>query len=193
MADPTGPHDPAPDRVSLTEIALVFGRIGATSFGGGLSAWIYREVVDQRRWLDEDEFLSGLTLAQILPGPNVVNLSIYVGQRLRGFVGGLTAVMAMMLPPMAAVLVIVALFQNVAHISWVHDFLEGLAAAAIGMSLSVGVKAARRAARTSAWLLLVVGGVFGAIALMRWPLLVVVLGAVPLALALAWRSRPHAR
>src|SRR5215471_7633821 len=86
--------------VTLSQIFALFARIGLTSFGGGLSAWIYREVVDKRRRLSEDEFLAGLTLAQILPGPNVINISIYIGQRLRGTVGSATTVLALLLPPM---------------------------------------------------------------------------------------------
>ena len=73
--------------VSLLQIPLLFVRVGLTSFGGGLSAWIYREVVTQRGWLNEEEFLGALTLGHILPGSNVVNLSIYVGYSLKGAIG----------------------------------------------------------------------------------------------------------
>lgn len=74
-------NDPGPKpTVTLPQIFALFARIGLTSFGGGLSAWIYREVVDRRQWLSEDEFLAGLTLAQILPGPNVINISIYIAR-----------------------------------------------------------------------------------------------------------------
>jgi len=83
---PLGPSVP------LVDILLLFARIGLTSFGGGLSAWIYREVVVRRRWLTEDAFLSGMTLAQIMPGTNVVNVSIYIGHRLRGAAGSAVAV-----------------------------------------------------------------------------------------------------
>ena len=179
--------------VPMGEILWVFARIGLTSFGGGLSAWIYREVVEQRRWLSEDEFLGGLTLSQILPGPNVVNLSIYVGQHLRGAWGGVLAAMALLLPPMITIVMIAELFHRLGDIGWIHDFLEGIAAAAIGLTIAVGLKAARHATRASYWPLLVLAAVFGATALLRWPLLLVVLGLAPVGLAVAWRSRAHAR
>src|SRR5215510_2446811 len=89
--------------VTLPEIFMVFARIGLTSFGGGISAWIYRDVVDRRQWLSEAEFLAGLTLAQILPGPNVINVAIYIGQRLRGTAGSVVAGAALLLPPMVVV------------------------------------------------------------------------------------------
>ena len=73
--------------VSLLAIFLVFFKLGAFSFGGGMTGWVYREVVQQRSWIGETEFLSGLALSQIVPGANVANLTIYVGQRLRGTLG----------------------------------------------------------------------------------------------------------
>src|SRR5262249_61714712 len=95
-----------PPRVPLAALARLLARIGITSFGGGLSAWMYREVVDRRRWLAEDAFLSGLTLGQILPGANVVNLSVYIGQRLRGWVGRVVALTAPLPPPAVAGLIL---------------------------------------------------------------------------------------
>jgi len=69
----TRPLQPAPSSAALF---WVFTRIGLTSFGGGLSGWMLREFVQRRAWLQEDEFLSGLALAQAFPGVNVVNLAI---------------------------------------------------------------------------------------------------------------------
>src|ERR1700756_165145 len=89
--------------VSLLQILLLFARVGLTSFGGGLSAWIYREVVTQRGWLKEEEFLGALTLGQILPGSNVVNLSIYVGYRMKGAMGSAVAVTSLLVPPIVVI------------------------------------------------------------------------------------------
>src|SRR5690349_988656 len=109
--------------VTLLQIFVLFFRIGLTSFGGGLSAWIYREVVDRQHWLTEDEFLAGLTLAQILPGPNVINISIYIGQRLRGTAGSILATLSLLLPPMVVAVGLLALFQIYGDFAWLHDFL----------------------------------------------------------------------
>src|SRR5262249_60273843 len=137
--------------VPLTEIMRLFARIGITSFGGGLSAWMYREVVDRRRWLAEDAFLSGLTLGQILPGANVVNLAVYIGQRLRGWLGSVVAVTALLLPPMIAVVILAAGLHRFGEVPWLHDLLEGVAAGAIGLTFSVRFRAARHAPARSRW------------------------------------------
>ena len=71
------------ERVPLLTLMAVFFRVGVTSFGGSTAAWLHREIVERRRWLDDEGFLTALTLAQVLPGANPVNLSIYVGSHLR--------------------------------------------------------------------------------------------------------------
>jgi chromate transporter len=167
--------------IPLVQIFSVFARIGLTSFGGGLSAWIYREVVGRRRWLSEDEFLAGLTLAQILPGPNVINISIYIGQRLRGTRGSIAAALALLAPPMAVAVALLALFDRFGELHWLHDLLEGIAAAAIGLTFSVGYAAARHATKSNRLAPVVLGIVFVAIGVLRWPLIPVVLSVAPLA------------
>jgi chromate transporter len=173
--------------VSLPEIFTLFARIGLTSFGGGLSAWIYREVVDRRRWLSEQEFLAGLTLAQILPGPNVINVSIYIGQRLRGSAGSVIAALALLLPPMVVAVALLMLFRNFSALGWLRDLLEGIAAGAIGLTFSVGYRAARHAMITNRWAPAVLLVVFAAIGVLRWPLIPVVLVVAPLAILVARR------
>jgi chromate transporter len=175
-------------KVALVTIFLLFARIGLTSFGGGVSAWVYRESVHRRGWLTEDEFLAGLTLAQILPGPNVVNISIYVGHRVRGAAGSLVAVLALLIPPMFVAVGLLFLFGSFEHLQWLHAALEGVAAAAIGLTFSVGYSAARHAIKTNRWALPILAAVFVAIGVLRWPLLLVVAGVAPLAL-LAVRKR----
>src|SRR5258708_37210523 len=85
--------------VPLLSLITVFSRVGITSFGGSTAAWLYREIVQRRGWLDEDHFVTALTLAQVLPGANPVNLSIYVGSQLRGGLGGPAAALRSALPP----------------------------------------------------------------------------------------------
>jgi chromate transporter len=171
--------------VTLPQMFALFARIGLTSFGGGLSAWIYREVVDRRHWLSEDEFLAGLTLAQILPGPNVINISIYIGQRLRGTIGSVTTVAALLLPPMIVAIGLVTLFHVYGQIAWLHELLEGIAAAAIGLTFSVGYRAARHATRSNRWAPVVLALVFVAVGVLRWPLIAVVVCVAPLAVLVA--------
>ena len=178
--------DPAaPGRVSLLAILAVFAKIGLMSFGGALSGWMHREIVVRRQWMQEQDFLSGLALGQIMPGANVANLSLYIGQRLRGGIGAVTALLGMLLPPMIVVLALGMLYDRVAGILWLHRFIDGVAAAAIGLTIMVGLKASRRVERRVgpiAILLLL----FVTVGVLRWPMVPVVLCVTPASIALAW-------
>ena len=138
-----------PDRKGPTvlELFLIFGRIGLTSFGGGLSGWMLREFVQRRGWLGEEEFLNGLSLCQALPGINVANMSIWIGHRLLGLRGAIAGLAGIVVPAAVLIILIDAL------IAWLQPFpitrlaLDGAAAAAIGLSLFMGVTLARRVPR----------------------------------------------
>ena len=174
-------------RVSLLELLGVFAKIGLMSFGGALSGWMHREIVVRRQWMTEDDFLSGLALGQIMPGANVANLSLYIGQRLRGGIGAVTALLGMLLPPMIVVLALGMLYDRVAGILWLHRFIDGVAAAAIGLTIMVGIRASRRVERRAgpvAILLLL----FVTVGVLRWPMVPVVLCVTPASIALAWLS-----
>ena len=162
----------------------MFSRIGLTSFGGGLSGWLLRELVRRRRWLGEEEFLSGLALAQAFPGVNVVNLAIWIGFRLQGTTGAIAAAAGIIVPPAMLVVVIGSAFAALSRFPITHWVLDGVGAAAVGLSLQLGVVAAHRAA-TGAWPVVVMTLAFVAVGLMHLslPLVVVLLGAVGVALA----------
>jgi chromate transporter len=177
----------APARVPLLAILGVFARIGLMSFGGALSGWMHREIVVRRRWMEEEDFLGGLALGQIMPGANVANLSLYIGQRLRGGIGAVVALLGMLLPPMLVVLALGMLYEQVAGILWLHRFIDGVAAAAIGLTIMVGIKASRRVERRLgpvAILLLL----FVTVGVLRWPMVPVVICVTPASLLLAWLS-----
>ncbi|WP_321916644.1 chromate transporter [Paraburkholderia sp. J11-2] len=178
--------------VSCVDIAALFARVGLTSFGGGLSAWLYREVVTQRGWLEEGEFLSAMTLGQILPGSNVVNLSVYVGYRMRGLPGSLVAVIALLAPPMIVIVLFTSAFSLWIRGAAVHEFLEGVAAAAVGMTASVGVRAAHAATGVRSWPLVLSIAVFVAVGVLRWPLVPVAVVAGTAGVLLSRRTAPDA-
>jgi chromate transporter len=180
-------------RVSLVTLAATFAKIGLMSFGGALSGWMYREVVQRRQWLGEEEFLSGLALGQIMPGANVANLSLFIGQRLRGGAGALAALLGMLLPPMVLVVLLAAAYLRLADVAWLHRMVGGVAAAAIGLTAMVGIRAARRVERRAAPLAVLLA-IFLAVGVLRWPMVPVVLAATPASLAFAYLAarRPHA-
>lgn len=118
---------------------MTFGRVSATAFGGGQMGAIRREVVRQRRWLGDDEYLELLALAQLLPGANPVNVAVLVGSRLRGVAGGATALAAAVLPGFAILMVIAALALN-AHLPAMNGALRACAAVAVGVTLANAIE-----------------------------------------------------
>src|SRR5947199_9594648 len=109
-----------PGRARLSTIALVFSRIGALSFGGGLIAWMHREAVDTRKWLSDQEFLSGLAICQVLPGGNMVNMSLYLGIRLRGALGALTAILGLIGLPILFVVAVATVYARFDTLTTLH-------------------------------------------------------------------------
>ena len=132
---------------SLTALFLAFFRLGATSLGGGLTNWIMHDFVRRRRWLGEEEFLSGLAIAQALPGINVVNLPIWIGWRLHGWIGALVCAMAVLIPGIAIVAAVAAVFASLSAYPATHRFLSGAIAVAIGLSIAMGLQAGKRVMR----------------------------------------------
>src|SRR5262249_60300249 len=88
---PPSPSSAAAPPPGPAALALAFLVIALASFGGGLSAWAQRVLVERRRWLEQDEFLSALTLCRLMPGPNQVNMAVYVGTRFGGLPGMVAA------------------------------------------------------------------------------------------------------
>ncbi len=177
--------NPTQTRVPLMSLFLVFFRVGLFSFGGGLSGWIYREVVTLRGWMSDDDFFSGLALSQILPGANVTNLSVYIGQRLRGPAGSICALIGLVIGPFFAVIALVWAYAELSTMPWIQDAMSGAAAAAIGLLLVVAAKGAYNSSRRLVPFLILMA-TFVAVGLLQWPLVPVVLGIAPVSVAFAW-------
>lgn len=179
-------------RVPLLSIYRVFFEIGLFSFGGGLVAWIHREVVDVRKWMSNEEFLSGVALTQIMPGVNSTNSAIYVGQRLRGLAGASTALVAMLTGPFCAVLLAAVTYQYLLAMAGFQATMVGVAAAAIGMLLRTGISSAKATTKGLVPLIVMIG-TFVAVGVFRLPLIPVVCVTAPVSVALAWfATRPDA-
>jgi chromate transporter len=124
----------APAKPSLLSIALTFASISSTAFGGGQKASIRHQVVS-KGWMNSDGFMDGLELAQVLPGPNILNLAIYCGQRVRGLAGAVAAFIGAAVPPFVIVAVAGALYFKYAANPYVHGALRGCAVGALGLTL----------------------------------------------------------
>lgn len=167
-------------QIPLTALIGVFFRVGVTSFGGSTAAWLYRETVERRRWLDEKGFVTALTLCQVLPGANPVNLSIYVGAQLRGGLGGAVAAVGLILPPFCVILALGYLYVRFGTTPLVHAVLLGLAAAGVGMTLSVGAKLARAVRKPFS--IAIAAALFTAVGILHWPMVPVVLVLAPISI-----------
>lgn len=179
-------------RVGLLALLVTFVRLGTLTFGGSVQAWVHREVVERLGWIDDKAFLSGLTVAQVLPGANPVNIALYVGLQLRGGAGAAVAVFGMIVPAFCLTLCLGYFYRAYGHLAVVHFVLGGLAAAGVGATLTMSFKVARRLPRNLVTPLIAVT-VFAVVGLLRWPMVPVVLVAVPVSIALAFveETRGH--
>jgi len=174
---------------SPLEVYRVFNRLALQGFGGVLAV-AQIELVERTGWLTREEFVETLSVAQILPGPNVCNLALMTGDRFFGWRGAFAALAGMMLVPLLIVLALAAAYGHWVHLPAVSGALRGMGAVAAGLVIATALKlagslAANPLGRTRC--LALVGVTFVAIALARWPLVWVICGLGSLAVALAWR------
>lgn len=173
---------------TLGALFFCFLAIGMQSFGGGLSGWIRREVVQQRGWVDDQQFLSGLALCQIAPGANAVNLAVFIGGTLRGWKGATAALGGMVGLPVILVLIAGAFYASLRTLPWLEALLAGMGAAAIGLTLAMAWRLMRRNVRGAAgWAVMLTTTL--SVGVLRWPLLPVLAVMVPVSLALEWARR----
>ena len=173
--------------MSLLEIFRAFLVLGGTSFGGGVVAYLREALVVREKWLDDETFLAGLELSQMLPGLNATNMSVYVGERLRGAPGALVACLGMMLPGTIIVMILGILFTGGGRVINASSVLIGVGAAAVGLLLETTWKIGRPVIEHAADVL-IIAATFVAIAYFRLPLPIVLLTIGPLAV---WLYRPR--
>ena len=148
-----------------------------------------RMLVEERRWLNDEEFTDVLSLCQLLPGPNIVNIAVCVGARYHGVRGALAAFAGLMAAPFVIVLALGALYTQYGHLPAVSALFRGVSAAAAGLVVAMGLKMAASRRLRSAMALFAVA-TFAGIAFMRLPLVVVLLVVAPLGVAAAfWRAK----
>lgn len=174
-------------QVSLATIFWIFFQIGSLSVGGGLTAWLYREVVEKRRLMPAADFMGALTLAQVLPGINMSNLSVYVGQRLRGVQGALVAMLGLILVPFFAIIFIGSIYSRFQSEPSVHHLMDGLAATAVALLLAMGIKSIK-VTRMQPLQLGLVGLVVVLVGILRLPMVPVIVVLAPLSVWLAWKD-----
>jgi chromate transporter len=180
------------NRIRLSAIFVAFFRLGVVSFGGGTAGWLYREIVERRRWINDAEFLSGAALGRLMPGSGGVNLTVQVGQHLHGASGALAAVLGLLSGPLAIILALAAGYTRLGQSLILHAVLDGVAAAAIGLTFATGLKLVRFG-RASAGPLAVTVATVLSVGVLRWPMIPVVLCLAPVGIGLALLDRRGGR
>ncbi len=163
---------------SKTELFITFASIALQGFGGVLTI-IQREMVDKRRWLTQKEFTEDWAVSQILPGGNVVNLCIILGNRYFGWRGALAALAGILLPPLVIVLLLATAYNQFVHVPQVAGAVRGMGAAAAGLIGAVSLKMIPGLKRNEMGALIcaaLIAMTFIAVGLLRWPLVYVVIG-----------------
>ena len=132
---------------TLSDLTRTFTRIGCLSFGGpaGQIAMMHREVVDDRKWLTEQEYLSALSFCMLLPGPEAMQLATWIGWRTHGTLGGVITGLLFVLPGAAVVLALSVLFATVGDVPLVAAIFFGLQAAVVAVVIEALLRVARRA------------------------------------------------
>ena len=189
---------PAPDLPTsappgLIALFLAFAKMSLAGFGGVL-VWARRGIVEQHRWMTAEEFNETFALCHFLPGPNIVNLSMVFGARFRGLAGGIAAFAGLLLPPMALMTILGALYARYGEIDVLRRILAGVSCAAVGLAIAVVFRMMMPLIRKRDVVgLVLVAAVFIAIGLLRLPLAMVLLAAIPLSLAINFvlRRRPN--
>lgn len=185
---PTAPLRPQPR--SPTDLFWSFTWLALQGFGGVLAV-VQRELVEKKRWMTNEEFVEEWAVAQIMPGPNVVNLSIMIGDRYFGLRGALAALAGMLTFPLIVVLALATVYAQFASHPAMAGALRGMGAVTAGLIAGVGIKLfasitnhplGRPLCVAFAVLTIV------AMAWLRWPLLWILLGIGGAACLLTWRK-----
>jgi len=188
MNEPSAAAQKPVDAPTKRWLFMSFLVVGLQGFGGVLP-FARRMLVEQRGWLDDREFTEVLSLSQFLPGPNIVNVSIIVGNRFRGPMGAIAATLGLMLMPFVIVLALAALYARFADLAAVRGATNGVSAAATGLIIATGLKMARPL-KGIPWHIVMCALTFIAIALLRLPLLWVLAALAPISVAIArWMMR----
>jgi chromate transporter len=183
------PRDQRPQPRSLSDLFMSFTLLALQGFGGVLAV-VQRELVEKKRWMTREEFVEDWAVAQILPGPNVINLALMIGDRYFGMRGAVAAVAGMLVCPLVVVLGLALIYTQYAGNPQVAGALRGMGAVAAGLITATGLNLASALRKHPLGLPLSVAlalACFVAIALLRLPLVYVLVGLGGLACALTYR------
>lgn len=171
-------------RPDLRALFLGFSSVGLSGFGGVLP-FARRMLVEERQWMSADEFNTQLGLCQFLPGPNVINLAVIVGKRYQGLAGAIAAPVGLLAGPFLVVLMLALLYDAYGSLPAVQGMLRGIAAVGCGLLFAMAWRMVLAIKDKPAFLPFTVL-VVAAIAWLRWPMPLVMLGGLLLSGGIAY-------
>src|SRR6185369_4210043 len=173
----------------LIELFFAFAKVSLLGFGGVL-VFARRAIVEKYRWMTADEFNETYALCHFLPGPNICNLSVVFGARIRGIPGSIAAFSGLVGPPVVIVSALAMIYARYGEIPALQRTLAGVSCVAVGLVIGVAARMmgplVRRRDPVALGFLI---AVFVAIGLLRLPLPPVLLIAIPLSIAVTWAMR----
>ena len=133
------PLNPPPSRV---ELFLAFLKVGVSAFGGALP-WVRRVIVEQKRWITDRELTDILTVCQAVPGPNVVNTSVFIGTKFGGVRGAIAAFVGLIAGPLVLLLAISELYHHFSHVTQVRSAMKGMSIVATMYLVAMALRMAK--------------------------------------------------
>lgn len=185
LSAPPGPSAPP----GLWPLFTAFATISLSGFGGVL-VWARRIIVEKRRWMTAEEFNDSFALCQVLPGPNIVNMSVVFGGKVQGIAGALVAFLGLLGPPTVVIVGVAMVYARYGELATLQRALAGVSAVAVGLFIATVAKMAGPLVKQRSWhIAVVVIGVFVAVGVLRFPMPAVLACAIPAYVVFLWMAR----
>lgn len=178
------PEAPVSQPPSVGALFVSFFGISAMGFGGVIP-WARWMVVERKGWLTPHEFNEVMTLSQMLPGGNIINMSVILGHRYQGIAGALAGVLGLIAAPFGIVIGLALIYDQIRDIQGVNSALEAISAAAVGLIVSMAVKMIQTL-KDEPLAFFIAAISFACIGLLRFPLVSTLCVLSPLSIAYAW-------
>ena len=145
------------------DLFLTFARISASCFGGGYAMlpFFQRELVRKKGWLTDEELLDLTAVAQCTPGVIAVNTATFIGQKHRGWLGGIVATLGVVFPSLVIISILAGLITNFSHLAWVQNAFAGIQVCVCVLIFNAVLKLLKKSVvdkRTAAIFLIVMAG-----------------------------------
>ncbi|AOY75941.1 chromate transporter [Clostridium formicaceticum] len=158
------------------QLFSIFFRIGAFTFGGGYAMLpiMEKEIVEKHNLIREDEFLDIIAVAQSLPGPIAVNTAVFVGYKVKGFLGAIFTLIGTVLPSLTVIIVLAIFYDKIKHINTIQLFFQGVRPAIVALILMAALKLSKSVSKTNFNIIIMVFSFMGIVLLKIHPIFVII-------------------